>query len=90
MEESLPNIIGSVDKGLGGLGLLNGNIVDATQQGALSITTRTLTHAFMMQSIASYSGNSGVGFNASRSSTVYKDKAHARPLSIATAFLIRY
>ena len=53
----MPNIIGSVDKGVGGLGLLNGNIVDATQHGALSITTRTLTHTSMVQSIASFSGN---------------------------------
>ena len=29
-------------------------------------------------------------FDASCSSTVYKDKAHVIPLSIATAFLIRY
>ena len=86
----MPNIIGSVDKGVGGLGLLNGNIVDATQHGVLSITTRTLTHTSMVQSIASFSGNSGVGFNASRSSTVYKDEARVRPLSIATAFFIRY
>lgn len=86
----MPNIIGSVDKGVGGLGLLNGNIVDATQQGALSITTRTLTHTSMVQSIASYSGNSGVGFNASRSSSTYQDKAHVRPLSINTTFLMKY
>ena len=39
-----------------------------------------------------YSGG-GVGtimFDASRVSSTYQDNAHVRPLSITTAFLIRY
>ena len=31
-----------------------------------------------------------INFYASRSSSTYQDNAHVRPLSIATAFLIRY
>lgn len=31
-----------------------------------------------------------IGFDASRSSSTYKNNAHVRPLSITTAFLIKY
>lgn len=32
----------------------------------------------------------GVNFNAATYDSIYKDNAHVRPLSVATAFLIRY
>ena len=31
-----------------------------------------------------------IGFDASRSSSTYKNNAHVRPLSMTTAFLIKY
>lgn len=35
-------------------------------------------------------GSKEITFNASRSSSVYQDNAPVRPLSITTAFLVRY
>lgn len=35
-------------------------------------------------------GGGRIGFDASRSSSTYQDNAHVTPLSITTAFVIKY
>ena len=78
MEESLPNITGSFDRpNAYGEGPTNGAFYLGKTVGGRSRALNSFDSSY-------------VNFDASRSSTVYKDKAHVIPLSIATAFLIRY
>ena len=81
MEESLPNIKGRIRA--------NSSYFDVSPTGGF-YTDITGTSSSQQIDTASGTSNGGINFDASRSSTVYKDKAHVRPLSIATAFLIRY
>ena len=77
MEESLPNITGhfySTQNSNKATGAFIGDDVD---RGSTTYG-------------ASGTGVRKVTFNASLSSPTYQDNAHVRPLSIATAFLIRY
>ena len=77
MEESLPNIKGEFVSTLRFNGQMSGCFDrEELQEGLYSGGVVGLENL--------------IYFNASRSSTVYKDKVHVRPLSIATAFLIRY
>ena len=83
MEESLPNIKGHI----------SGNQRNGYENHGIAING-----AFSLSSLLKvfYSNDmtmnmlSGLGFDASLSSSVYQDNAHVRPLSITTTFLIRY
>ena len=78
MGESLPNITGSFDRpNAYSKGPANGAFYLGNNVGGYSRAINSTDSSY-------------VNFDASRSSTVYKDKAHVIPLSIATAFLIRY
>ena len=77
MEESLPNITGKIEKA-----------ITNSAQNNIGALKRGVTTTGMMG--AGPYGNYDLKFDASLSSSVYQDNAHVRPLSIATAFLIRY
>lgn len=74
MEESLPNITGYVDAFVG----------SKTNTGAFSQYKRTTTAQ------GGVSQKIGVDFDASQVSSTYQDNAPVRPLSIMTAFLMKY
>ena len=81
MEESLPNITGHA----------NAYAYKSAPQYATSVFTMNDVAANVISSGSSSGYNyMDINFYASRSSSTYQDNAHVRPLSIATAFLIRY
>ena len=80
MEESLPNIKGKV----GSLKLRT------TDFNAISGFVSSVTIAGNIAGEGIFPAIGQINFDAHNSSPTYQDNAHVRPLSIATAFLIRY
>ena len=78
MEESLPNITGSI----------NFSIDRTTGTGALK-TSPITTQGDYLLSTSSYA-KYNTTFDASRSSSVYRGSTHVKPFSMTTSFLIRY
>lgn len=78
--ESLPNITGDLLNGYGVLGASHEPVSGA-------FTRANGANAVQMGSTF---GCTGLSFDASRSSSIYKDNAHVKPLSCATMYLIKW
>lgn len=81
MEESLPNITGSI------LDNQRNGYEGGDTDGVFSFS---LYRGVFYSNDAMMNMLSGVAFDASLSSSVYQDNAHVRPLSLVTMFLMKY
>ena len=84
MEESLPNITGSI-----------GGTAYRSSSSSISISGAFSGTSIRSQNYSGYSKYSGLSadyieFDASLSSSTYQDNAHVRPLSLLTMFLMKY
>lgn len=86
IDESLPNITGTVEQGLGYSVAWNAALND--NGGALYGIHATTKCADAAGVSGAYS--KGFGIDASRSSNVYKDNAKVRPDSLSAMYCIKY